>query len=516
VATETLIQALQNADLYDHPVYYFHVHETHCSWVILTGLFAYKIKKPVNFGFLNYTELAARQHFCEEEIKRNQLLAPDIYLNVISISGTEDQPYLQGTDHIIEYSVKMKEFPQDMMFSQLLEAGLLTPEKITHLAEKLAEFHISTEHVSIDNKIGTPEHAHQQVLDNFSQTLPQLTHDADKQLLISLEKETIHYYEKIKPFLSSRKKQGFIRKCHGDVHLNNIVWFNDSATIFDSIDFNNDFCWTDTMGDLGFILMDLEDKGQTRLAHLLLNRYLEITGDYGGLHVLPYYQAYRAMVRAKVASFRLTQPLNQEEYAQTLNHYQRCIQMAQHYLQARPASLSLLCGLSGSGKSTLAQKLVYRKGLIAITSDRERKRLFNIPIEKDCTDDVLQGLYSPSNTEKTYVHLVALTQIILRAGFSVIVDATFRNEIYRTLFRHVAEQDNLPFQILYCDASLETLKSRLHYRKQHSISLSEVTPEALEMQKNNFDAFTDKEKPYLVTLNTENSIDFDIIADNYY
>jgi aminoglycoside phosphotransferase family enzyme/predicted kinase len=489
--TDKLIKNLQNAKLYDHPVTAFRVIETHCSWVILTGTYAYKIKKSVNFGFLDYSSLEKRKLYCQQELQRNQLLAAEIYVKLMPIYGTAENPMFAPTGDPIEYAVQMREFPQDQLLSQLLLQQQLTADIITKLADTLVEFHQQAKLVPQDSPLGSASHAQQQVTDNFSQIKPLLTTEADKNELTELEKQTIKYYEQIKSVLEQRKKTNFVRQCHGDAHLNNIFYFHDKTIIFDCIDFNNDFCWTDTMGDLGFITMDLIAHQQHTLNNILLNRYLEISGDYPALQVLPYFQAYRAMVRAKIALF-----------SNDPAHYKKYLTLAQSFLYRNKPRLFIMCGLSASGKSTIAHELAQQNAAIIIFSDRERKRIVNIALAKDCSDAVLAGLYQPQQTLKTYAHLLKLADLILDAGYSVIVDATFREQEQRQQFLELAKAKQIAANIVYCEADLETLRTRLLRRQQQTSNISEASVDVLQMQWASFEPFSAAEKALLITIDT--------------
>ncbi len=485
MTNNTLIKSLQNADLYSHPVKDFSVLETHCSWVILTGHYAYKIKKAVDFGFLNYSSLEKRKHYCIEEVKRNQALAKQIYLEAIPIYGNEKQPNFTGTGEVIEYAVKMHEFSQIGLLSHLQAKQQLNNTIIDKLAENLASFHLQAPQVPTNSPIGSSEHAQQQTRDNFTQTLPLLEKEEDKQELQQLFDKVEKLYQKIKPIIDRRKTNGSVRQCHGDVHLNNITLIDGNPIIFDCIDFNNDFCWTDTMADLGFITMDLDEFGEPNFSWRLLNHYLQVSGDYDGLYVLPYFQAYRAMVRAKVAMFSLIHSTSIEHKAQHYQRYKGCVALTKSYLQPKAQKLLITCGVSASGKSTVVNQLAPLLKLITITSDRERKRQANINLQENCTAPVLTGLYHPEQTEKTYQSLLEISKNVLNAGYAVILDATFREQKYRQLLANLAKKISIPFFILYCHAPEKQLRQWLKERKT---TISEATQDVLSMQLQSFES----------------------------
>lgn len=514
MSTANLVVNLQNADLYDHPVNNFTQIETHCSYVLLTGHFAYKIKKAVDFGFLNYNDLKKRKHFCEEELARNQAMAADIYLEVVPIYGSTEHPTFIPQGEPIEYAVKMHEFSQENLLSKLQLNNKLTESMILRLAENLAKFHLQAKHVALDSPIGTAPHAQQQTIDNFTQTIPLLNNEEDIAELTQLQQQVEQLYQRIEPIITRRKQQGFVRQCHGDVHLNNIVLINDNPIIFDCIDFNNDFCWTDTIADLAFITMDLDEFEEHDLSMILLNRYLEITGDYDGLSLLPYFQSYRAMVRAKVAIFTLINAESAEIKQEQYQRYQGCVHLAKQYLQPKPRRLIITSGVSASGKSTLAKQLQQNIDVICLSSDRERKRLANIALEQDCTAPVLTGIYQDRHTTNTYKTLEKLSEAIINANYSVLVDATFRDNKHRQQFAQLAEKLHAPFIVLYCYASEIQLRNWLEQRRTANSRISEATQDVLSMQLEHFESPLESHPDNTIVINTEQSINLqDIVED---
>ena len=369
---------------------------------------------------------------------------------------------------------------------------------------------MQAEAVPTTSKIGSSEHAQQQTRDNFSQTLPLLENEADKEELQQLCDKVEMLYAKIKSTIDRRKASGLVKQCHGDVHLNNITLINDEPVIFDCIDFNDDFCWTDTMADLGFITMDLDEFGECDLSWRLLNQYLQISGDYDGLQVLPYFQAYRAMVRAKVAIFSLIHGATDETKDEHYRRYKGCVALAQTYLEMKPLKMLITCGVSASGKSTVATKLCQNLKLIMLTSDRERKRQANIELQTDCTAPVLDGLYHPQQTEKTYTTLLQLSETILTAGYPVLIDATFIEKQYRQQFSTLALKFSIPFFILYCHAPEEQLHQWLAGRQTN---ISEATQDVLSMQLEAFESPLGDEEAQTISICTAEPVAFVTIEE---
>ncbi len=501
----SLIQALQNPTLYPHEVKYLKVIETHISWVIITGSYAYKIKKALDFVFLDFSTLEKRRHFCHEELRLNRPLAPSIYDSVIPIHDNNGLPNFQGKGPIVEYALRMHEFPQENLFIHLLKHNQLTPTLIAKTACVLAAFHAKTSRAIPNSYLGSPEQVQEPVIQNFDQIRPLLTNPNDLAQLARLAHWSNQHYLDRYALLQARKANGFIRECHGDVHLGNIVLLDGQPVLFDCIEFNEPFRWTDTMADLGFLAMDLEDQERAADAKLLINSYLEQSGDYEGLAVLRYYQAYRAIVRAKVTLFRLQQPgLSAEEQHETLTRYRRNMTLAEHYAETKTPSLTITYGLSGSGKSTFAKEAADRTGAICVRSDIERKRIFGLSPLDQSHSGINQQLYSPTATQKTYEHLLRTAEIILAAGYSVVIDAAFLKEAQRTRFRLLAEQLQVPFTIIACEAPLELLRARIQSRRHATVPLdpSEATLDVLAMQNSIAEPLTDHEMHVAIVYQT--------------
>lgn len=487
-----LITTLQNSSLYDHPIKAFQVIETHISWVILTGDYAYKLKKPVDFEFLNYSTLEKRFHYCQEEVRLNKHLAPEIYCGVVPIYGSVDKPSFTANGAIIDYAVKMREFSQDSLFSQLLTRNELTTVLIDELAKIIADFHIRAQQALAENEFGSPAHVHAPVVQNFDQIRPMLTDTQDLQQLDRLATWAQQQYQQLERVFAQRKAQGFVRECHGDIYLNNIILWQGRPVIFDCIEFNEDFRWTDVMADIGFLAMDLEDNQQPALAHQLINNYLKYSGDYAGLSVLSYYQAYRAVVRAKVALFRLMQPgLAAQELTAIRNTYRSYMALAERYSKPQATSLMITHGFSGSGKSTLAKEVMLTRNAIHITADIERKRQAGLTSDAQTNSGLNADLYSFEQTAKNYQRLAELAAVILNAGYPVIVDATFLKLQQRNLFQDLAQRLAVPFAILSCQGTADFLQQSVLRRKQ---AISEADLNVLAMQQETHELLTEQEQ----------------------
>lgn len=499
-----LIKNLQRAEIYPHPVKGFRLLETHSSWVILTGEYVYKIKKPVDFGFLNYSTLDQRKFYCGEEIRLNQLFSPELYVGVVPITGTIENPQINGTGPVIEYAVKMQEFSQDSLFLELLKNRKVTEHHMDQLAELIANFHQATDVAAADNIFGTPEHVHAPVVQNFDQILPLLKDDEDKAQLERLRVWSDRQYNLHYDLLQQRKNNGFIRDCHGDLHLGNIILFAGRPVLFDRIEFNDDFRWTDVIADVAFLAMDLDYQGAFILGKRFLNHYFNLTGDYAGLAVLPYYQAYRAIVRAKVTLFNLLQSgLTEDQQHKIREQYRKFMDLAEHYTKQHTPSLIITCGLAGSGKSTVSRMLVERIAAYQVRSDIERKRLFNLPVTAQLNSDVNAGIYDPAVTQRVYNRLADCAQTIIRAGYTAIVDAAFLLRTPRDFFHNLANDLRVPFLIVFCKIPHEELEARIIKRREEQKDPSEARLDILAMQHQVIEPLDEKEQANALFLETQ-------------
>ncbi len=481
---QRLVKALTRAAAYQHPTRAIRVVETHCAWVLLTGDFAYKIKKPVDFGFLDFSTLEKRRFYCQEEVRLNQRFAAGVYLDVIAVTGETATPEMAGSGPILEYAVRMRQFDDEGLLSRLAEQNRLDVCHIDQLIGRVAEFHEATARAASDAPYGNANQIHHWVNENFLHIRRSLSSARRISQLADIRRGVEEELERIESLLRRRKHEGFIRECHGDLHLGNITLVDNQVTLFDCIEFNAELRWIDVFSDVAFLVMDLEDRGYRHFAFRFLNGYLHRSGDYGGLGVLRYYLVYRALVRAKVALLRRQQAEpHSETYTLADEDYAQYARLAGRYLEPRPPALLITCGLSGSGKSTIAKQLCEVCGIIQIRSDVERKRMSGFRAGEKSGSALGKGLYTANQTEKTYERLADLATLVLQAGYSVIADATFLQRKHRALFQRLAEQQRVPFTILYCTASDSELERRIRARQVQGHDASEADLAVLASQR---------------------------------
>jgi hypothetical protein len=495
-----LIQALHRPACYGHPVRDIRLVETHISWVLLTGPYAYKIKKPVNLGFLDFSTLEKRRFYCEEELRLNRRLAPALYLEVVSITGSSASPLLSGSGEAIEYAVKMVQFPEEARLDRMLVRGELRPQHIDLLAQELAGFHGRIAVAGNDKPFGDPDHIYEPVRQNFIQIRPRIE-AGDEAQLRRLEIWSEMSFAELRRAFEARKHGGFIRECHGDAHLANMVWLEERAMLFDCLEFSDNLRWIDVMSELAFLVMDLDDRGRPDLARRALNSYLEHTGDYTGLAVFRFYQVYRALVRAKVACIRLSQSgLSDAEKNRGREEYRGYANLAGRYTQPPPPALIITHGLSGSGKTWLSQQLLESLDAVRVRSDIERKRLHGLAPGERSGSDIDSGIYAPDASRRTYARLAELAATILRAGHTVIVDAACLKRHQRDPLRIVAQQERAPCVILDIQTPENILRERLRQRARQEHEISEAGLTVLDHQLTTREPLADTEQRHVLSV----------------
>lgn len=480
---DELVRAMLDPGIYPHATHDMEKLETHISIVLLVGDYAYKIKKAVNPGFLDFSTLEARQRFCLDELRLNRRLAPSLYLEVLPIGGSVLHPVLGGSGPAIEYAVKMRRFPQDQLFSALLSSGQLTSRHIDELANLVAAFHTGAAPATELDTFGSPPAISAPALENFKQLKSTATAVPERPLLDSLEAWTQEQLAVLQVRFRQRKQAGCVRECHGDLHLGNIALVAGTATAFDCLEFDANLRWIDLMSEVAFVVMDLTDRGRPDLAHRFLNRYLEITGDYEGLDLLRFYIAYRAMVRAKVHWLRSNQPgVDAADVRRLREQYQACVNQAVQQMQPAQPQLLITHGLSGSGKTTHTQSLLEAIGAVRVRSDVERKRMYGMTTTMRDSGGVQQGIYSANSSAAAYQRLLTVATAIISAGYTAIVDAAFLRHAQRESFCRAAAALAVRYRIIDFPADPVILRERIEQRLKAGVDASDANLEVLQMQ----------------------------------
>jgi aminoglycoside phosphotransferase family enzyme/predicted kinase len=501
---QRLIAALRNPHRYPHGAKTVTLIETHISWVLLAGRYAYKIKKAVNLGFLDFSTLKARQFFCHEEVRLNRRLAPKLYLGVIPVMGDPSDPRLgengdRRATGVIEYAVKMRRFASTGLMDRLLAQGKITPQHIDRLAETVAHFHRSLPAAEQGSSFGTCASILAAAMGNFSHLGSLQQYPSDQAMISALREQTQREYAERERHFEHRRAQGMVRECHGDLHLGNIAVIGDEPVPFDCIEFQPELRWIDVMSEVAFTLMDLLHHGRTDLAFRFLNAYLEITGDYAGVTGLRFYVMYRATVRGMVCVVRASQAgLSDAAKTKELAASRAYLALAAQSVPRGRAALIITHGLPGSGKSTFAQIALERLGAIRIRSDIERKRLFGLHALDD-SRAFGADIYTPAATRATYARLGELAQDLLAAGYPVIVDAAFLRQDERRQFLALATDMNVPFVIASVSTSEAVLRPRLARRQSLKQDASEANEAVLHVLNASQEPLTPKERVHTVT-----------------
>lgn len=494
-----LITALLEPERYPHAVARVELMETHGAWVLLAGEFAYKIKKPVRFPFMDFGTLALRRQACDTEIRVNRRFqnldrpATQLYLGVWPILGTPEQPRWGepgATDagQAIEFAVRMRRFDEASRLDHLCVRDALTPEHMTGLARRMAMFQARAAVASNGQAWGHAAAAMRWPRDNFTTLRAALKDPADAANVRELSDWTEQRFNAIEPLLSRRRQKGRVREGHGDLHLANLVLIEDEALPFDAIEFNDELRWIDVANDMAFAWMDLLAHGQPGLANVLLSAWIDASGDVSAHTVWTFYASYRAGVRAKVAAIRMGQLGGKgasPEAEASLAETRRYLALARDIAHPPKPRLVITHGLSGSGKTWASSRWLATEAsgrAIRLRSDVERKRLHGLSALAPSGSGLNAGLYSPQAHGDTYASLLSRARMLLADGWTVLVDAAFLRASERADFAALAQGAGVTFHILACEAPVEVLRQRITERQARGADASEATVAVLEQQ----------------------------------
>ena len=499
-ASADLVEGLLSPSAYPHEVGEVELVETHISWVFLTGEYAYKIKKPVDFGFLDFTTLEKRRHYCEEEVRLNRSWAPDLYLDVVPITVVGGNPCIAGQGTPIEHAVRMRQFGYDMRLDRQLAIGELGAEDMLELATEIARQHLNAKRVKPSERL--LQVTKQQIRDNYES----LAGEVPDAFLSAQRRWMESKLDDYGPVIDERSKEGFFRECHGDLKLANIVRLPEGIRAFDCIEFNRDLREIDVVADYAFLTMDLKVRGATNLASVFLNRYLELTGDYRGACLLPIYEVYRSLVRAKILGIKLREVGATDSAASDRSAMKRYCALARSLTMQRRPILVAMTGYSGSGKSWLSTRLIPGLAAIRLRSDLERKRLAGLSPAADSKSGIETGIYDRGITGAVYEQLLDTAGELLRAGLNVIVDASFLSASHRRLARRTAERSGAEFALVRTVAAQAELHKRLK-RRNKGANVSEADIAVLRHQLSSADPLAADELDTAITVDTEEEID---------
>lgn len=488
--TRSVLKSLLKPDSYPEPTSGVELVQTHVSWIFLTDRYAYKIKKPIDLGFLNFSTIDRRRFYCNEEIKYNRRLCPDIYEGIVELRQANGGASFRGNGRILDYAVKMKRLPATRMLDRLVMSNDVSPLEMMAVARVIAEFHRSIPTSPAISDYGRPDRIRFNWIENFEQTIA-----FENTTLPASEREVIRswvasFMDEHADIFIKRVDSGFIRECDGDIHLDNICLTEGKVYIFDCIEFNDRFRCCDTTADVAFLLMDLDFHNRRDLSEVVLSAYIDASGDNDMLTLLDFYKIYRAFVRGKVESFHsIDTGINQQQRSNAATRAIRYFRLARGYIERRRLSptLFITCGLMGCGKSTLSTQLSFELGVAVFNSDTTRKQMAGISPESPVCAAFGQGLYSDQTTHDTYKELLKLAEGEIGARRSVIIDACFIHRSTRLLCAELAERYAVRFVILFISCSEPINRRRLSERSATARSTSDGRNELLNSQRKAFE-----------------------------
>jgi hypothetical protein len=469
-----LIENLSAPGAYPHPVDKVEVRQTHISVVFLAGPFAYKIKKPVDLGFLDFSTLERRRHFCEEEVRLNRRLAPAVYLGTAPVARRGAGLRVGGDGEVVEWAVKMTRLPDDATLEARLVRGDVRTGFIEALARKVARFHAAADSGDHIASFGRFEVVAGNARENFSQAAAQVGATVHACVFERLKALTERELERLRSVIESRARRGAPRDTHGDLRLGHVYCLpddipSDGMAVIDCIEFNERFRYADPVADMAFLVMDLTFHGRRDLARAFAAAYFQEADDDEGRNLLSFYTAYRAVVRAKVEGFELVEAeidIPERDAALVRSRAHWLLALAElDEARSRPCLL-LVAGLPGTGKSTLARGLAERASCTVIRSDVVRKELAGASESDRRSAPFDQGIYTPEWTKHTYAECLRRADRALFEGKRVVVDATFREGWTRAAFFDAARRWAVPTLLLQCEVDPGIVRARLANRQE--------------------------------------------------
>jgi uncharacterized protein len=485
---DVVIQAMLRPETYPGtPDGIVHI-QTHISHIFIAGGFAYKIKKPVDFGFLDFSTLPKRRYFCHQEVLLNRRLTTNIYLGVVKIASQKGKILINGRGRALEYAVQMSEMSQERMMDRLLAAGKVTKKDIRALVRKLVPFYQRARTGRGIDPFGRIEVIGKNVEENFIQTQPYVGRLVSQRMVQRIQAGSRAFLKRNTEFFQERVREGRIRDGHGDLHSGNIC-LDRKIQIYDCIEFNHRFRYADIACDLAFLSMDLDFHGYPDLSELLIRDYARLSGDRELPRLLDFYQGYRSYVRAKVHSFSSEDPeLPIREKRDHIKKAKRYYRLADYYTRRlRAPQLIVVFGLMGTGKTTLAGGLARKTGWPLYSSDEIRKTLVGIDPATRKWEPFNQGIYSERMSRRTYKKMRSEAQNWLKQGQSVILDGSYKRHSERLALLELAEKSGAEIRFLECRIPIEEIRRRLEQRGQEDHWVSDGRWAIFNQQRRDFD-----------------------------
>jgi aminoglycoside phosphotransferase family enzyme/predicted kinase len=470
---------LLRAQAYPHPVTGIQLVETHISWVLLTGEYAYKLKRPVSYPFVDLRSPQRRAFLCAEEVRLNRRFAPDLYLGVCAIVARGGGLRVGGDGPPVEHAVCMRQFDRDDELDRLIETGRVDATELEAFGRELADIHARLPRVAPSERWGTFESVSAQLRGNLAECRELAARPGTAAAVEAVAHALDSQLRALAPGIAARREQ-HVRECHGDLHARNLVRWQGRLMAFDCLEFEPAFRWIDVADEVAFLWMDLAARHRPDLAQAFLRGYLERGGDFELCRLLRLYGCHRALVRAKVAALEAGATAGAQ--STLLAQHRQYLECARDLVAPGAPRLVLMSGLSGSGKTWLARQLAPTLGAIHVRSDLERKRLAGLPETADSHSAVGGGLYSSESSDQVYEHLARCAEAALAGGLSVLVDATFARRAERNRFAALAQRRDCDLVVVHCDAPLPVLQARIA-RRQCARDASEANLDVLAWQR---------------------------------
>ncbi len=479
------IEGLLSPDAYSHDVDAVELRQTHISYLLFAGDFVYKVKKPLDLGFLDFSTLDKRHHFCVEELRLNRRLCQRTYLDVVNIVAADGTYRADAEGDVVDYAVKMRRLPDGGMMTPMLERGGVDAAQMRDLGRRIAAFHGESERGPEIDALSGLETVATNWRENFEQTESNIGRTVTRAQFDETKRYVDATLEREAALFEQRVRDGKARDCHGDLRADAVCFEPDGVCIFDCIEFNERFRFSDVAADIAFLAMDMEARGRQELSDELMATYLGATLDSTLPLLMPFYKCYRAYVRGKVDGFQLDQPeIGDEQKAAVTEGAKRSFELAHAYArQITPPTLIITVGVTGSGKSYLANGLAARVGAAVFSSDIVRKRLLDIEPTERHVEEIDSGVYSAASTEQTYGALLDEARPWLERGQAVVLDASYLLASHREAARRVANDADVRFVVLDCQADEALVKQRLEERAAKAGVVSDGRWEIYQVQQ---------------------------------
>jgi uncharacterized protein len=514
--SQELIVFLESPASYPHRPTEVCVIQTHISWVFIASAFVFKVKKPVNLGFLDFSTLEKRHYFCQREIELNRRLCPEIYLDAAPVYETDSGFSFKPPGKIVDYAVNMRELPHGCFLNELLEKNLVGEKEINRVISTLHRFYQAETPTPEIEQWGTPEKLKISTDENFTQVEPFVGKTISSAAFEAIRHYTNQFYELNENLFHERIQQHRVLDCDGDLRLDHIHLAPEATTIFDCIEFNDRFRFIDIANDLAFLAMDFDFKGRSDLGNMFLRNAARELGEAGMLKIANFYKCYRAFVRGKVESIQAVEKETTDpgEHQKQAARYFR-LALGYAIAGAEPLILVVMGGV-GTGKSTIAKRLASELDWPVFSSDETRKTLTGVPLTQRTPSELRAKVYSARMTQKTYRKLLEDGFAAIGSGNrgrragrqprnGVILDATFSTRVLRKFLRDECEKANVPIQFIELEVSPDEIKNRLKLRDEKTGETSDARLEDFEKLSATYEPPSEL-RPDLISVSTNASV----------